>query len=193
MSRSNWYSTSHNTFATRWVICGLKPSQVPTLVVLHGSYGPVQVGPRVKRNGGIAVVLGIVVGLTLVVLWDVLDTRVRSLDTLSNALRRLPLLGRLPTPSRALRNRGRPVMLTAPTQRRGGADSHAASELRVSVRAVGAKTIMFTSGVGGEGKSTTVANLAVALAGPDAASSSSTSTCVIPASTGFSASAERRA
>jgi Mrp family chromosome partitioning ATPase/capsular polysaccharide biosynthesis protein len=145
-------------------IVALNAERVPTLAVLHGSYGPVKVGPRVKRNGGIAIVLGIVVGLALAFLWDVLDTRVRSLDSLSNALRRLPLLGRLPTPSRALRKRGRPVMLTAPTSDEAEPIRVLRANFEFAVRAVGAKTIMFTSGVGGEGKSTTVANLAVALA-----------------------------
>jgi polysaccharide biosynthesis transport protein len=142
----------------------LNGTPVPTLPVLRASDQAVKVGPPVKRNGGIALILGILLGLALAFLWDVLDTRVRSLDTLRNALPRLPLLGRLPTPARALRERGRLVMLTAPTSAEAEPIRVLRANFEFAVREVGAKTIMFTSSVGGEGKSTTVANLAVALA-----------------------------
>jgi Mrp family chromosome partitioning ATPase/capsular polysaccharide biosynthesis protein len=142
----------------------LNGTPVPTLVVLRASDGAVKVGPPVTRNGGIALILGIVLGLALAFLWDLLDTRVRSLDTVRNALPRLALLGRLPAPARALRERGRLVMLTAPTSLDAEPIRVLRANFEFAVREVGAKTIMFTSGVGGEGKSTTVANLAVALA-----------------------------
>jgi polysaccharide biosynthesis transport protein len=145
-------------------IAALDGTQVPTLVVLHASDQPAKVGPRLKRNGAIALILGIVLGLGLAFLWDVLDTRVRSLDTLRSAFPRLPLLGRLPTPARALRKRGGVVMLAAPTTAEAEPIRVLRANFEFAVRDVGAKTIMFTSGVGGEGKTTTVANLAVALA-----------------------------
>ena len=145
-------------------LAALEGTPVPTLVVLRASDEAVKVGPPVKRNGGLALILGIVLGLALAFLWDVLDSRVRSLDRLRNALPRLPVLGRLPTPARALRKRGRLVMLTAPTSAETEHIRTLRANFEFAVREVGAKTIMFTSGVGGEGKSTTVANLAVALA-----------------------------
>ncbi len=145
-------------------LAALDGTPVPTLVVLRASDQAVKVGPPVKRNAGLALMLGIVLGLALAFLWDVLDSRVRSLDTLRNALPRLALLGRLPTPARALRKRGRLVMLTAPTSAETEPIRALRANFEFAVREVGAKTIMFTSGVGGEGKSTTVANLAVALA-----------------------------
>jgi Mrp family chromosome partitioning ATPase len=55
-------------------------------------------------------------------------------------------------------------MLTAPTSEEAEPIRVLRANFEFAVREVGAKTIMFTSGVGGEGKSTTVANLAVALA-----------------------------
>jgi len=145
-------------------VAALDGTPVPTLVVLRASPEAVKVGPPVKRNGGIALILGAVLGLALAFLWDLLDTRVRSLDTLRNALPRVPLLGRLPTPARALRERDQLVMLTAPTSVEAEPIRVLRANFEFAVREVGAKTIMFTSGVGGEGKSTTVANLAVALA-----------------------------
>jgi Mrp family chromosome partitioning ATPase/capsular polysaccharide biosynthesis protein len=145
-------------------LAALDGTQVPTLAVLQTSDQPAKVGPRVKRNGGIALILGIVLGLGLAFLWDVLDTRVRSIDTVRNAFPRLPLLGRLPTPPRALRKRGGLVMLAAPTRSEAEPIRVLRANFEFAVRDVGAKTIMFTSGVGGEGKTTTISDLAVALA-----------------------------
>lgn len=122
-----------------------------------------KVGPRTVRNGLIAFCLGLVLALVVVFLADALDTRVRSGDTIRDVLG-LRLLGRLPGPPSHLRKANGLVMLASPT-------SHQAEPFRV-LRASfdfanadhGARTIMITSAVDGEGKSTTAANLAVALA-----------------------------
>ena len=135
----------------------------PTAVVVQEADRARKVGPTTVRNGAIALVLGLVLGLALAFLWDALDTRVRSVETLRDGLG-LRLLGRLPSPRRRLRETDRLVMLAAPL-------SHEAEPFRV-LRAsfdyanadYQARTIMVTSAVRGEGKSTTVANLAVALA-----------------------------
>jgi Mrp family chromosome partitioning ATPase/capsular polysaccharide biosynthesis protein len=145
-------------------IAELDAMLVPKLAVLHGAYGPVQVAPRVKRNTGIALILGIILGLLLAFLWDVLDTRIRSAETIRNELKRLPLLGRLPTPPRALRKNDRLVMLAAPMSLDAEPVRVLRANFEFAASAAGARTIMVTSGVGGEGKSTTAANLAVALA-----------------------------
>jgi len=155
-------SSAHKSVVDQ--IAALDALPIPKLAVLHGAYGPVQVAPRVKRNGGIAFVLGIVLGLSLAFLWDVLDTRVRSADTVRNALQRLPLLGRLPTPPRALRKSHRLVMLDAPMSLDAEQFRVLRANFEFAAADVGAKTIMVTSGVGGEGKSTTAANLGLALA-----------------------------
>ena len=55
-------------------------------------------------------------------------------------------------------------MLTAPTSAEAEPVRVLRANFEFAVSEAGAKTIMFTSGVGGEGKSTNVANLAVALA-----------------------------
>lgn len=145
-------------------LAALDGTPVPTLVVLRALDEAVKVGPPVRRNGGLAVLLGIVLGLALAFLWELVDARVRSLDTLRNALPGLPVLGRLPTPARALRERSGLVMLTAPTSAEAEPVRVLRANFEFAARAAGAQTIMFTSGVGGEGKSTTVANLAVGLA-----------------------------
>jgi tyrosine-protein kinase len=91
---------------------------------------------------------------------------VRTEEELEDALQ-LPLLGRLPKPSRELQKATDLVMPKQP----GSADAEAFRKLRTSFEflnpAGAAKTIMVTSAVEQEGKSTTIANLAVALARSD--------------------------
>jgi polysaccharide biosynthesis transport protein len=135
----------------------------PGALVVSAGERAKQVGSNALRNGMIGLVLGGLLGLTLVFLWDALDTRVRSVDTIRRRLG-LRLLGRLPTPPRHLRNRDRLVMIDAPRSH----EAEAVRVLRASLEFANAdrrdRTVMVTSAVGGEGKSTTVANVAVALA-----------------------------
>jgi polysaccharide biosynthesis transport protein len=135
----------------------------PTAVVVQEADQAKKVGPKVFRNQAIGLVLGLVLGLALAFLWDALDTRVRSVETLRKGLG-LRLLGRLPSPPRKLRRGDGLVMLADPL----GHEAATFRVLRTSFDYANAdyqaRTIMFTSAVGGEGKSTTVANLAVALA-----------------------------
>jgi succinoglycan biosynthesis transport protein ExoP len=122
-----------------------------------------QVAPRPLRNGLLAFGIGAVLGIALAFLWQALDTRVRSAEEIGMRLR-LPLLARLPEPPRALRRKRELVMLSKP----GGVQAEAFRMLRTNLDFVNlerdAQTIMVTSADEAEGKSTTVANLAVALA-----------------------------
>jgi capsular exopolysaccharide synthesis family protein len=94
---------------------------------------------------------------------EAVDTRIRSGEEIGHMLG-LPLLARLPRPAKRLRDEHRPVML-ADT---GGAEAEAYRVLRTNFELVNlerrARTIMITSSVQGEGKSTTTANLGIALA-----------------------------
>jgi polysaccharide biosynthesis transport protein len=126
--------------------------------------GPaVKVQPKPARNTVLGLVLGTVLGFGLAFLWEGLDTRVRSAEEIGERLE-LPLLARLPEPPRKLRKTDRLVMLEDPR----GAQAEAFRMLRTNLEFVrlnrDARTIMFTSSVEQEGKSTTVANLAIALA-----------------------------
>ena len=122
-----------------------------------------QVRPTPVRNGLIGAALGLLLGIMLAFLWQALDTRVRSAEEIGATLG-LPLLARLPQPSRRLRSADKLVMLSEPR----GVPAEAFRMLRTNVEFVnlerGARTIMVTSAVQAEGKSTTIANLAVAYA-----------------------------
>ena len=119
--------------------------------------------PRPFRNAVLGLGLGIVLALALAFLAEALDTRVRSDEEIASTLG-LPLLGRLSRPSRRLQSRDMLTMLAEPTS----PDAEAFRLLRTNLQFVNAdamaRRILVTSAVGGEGKSTTASNLAVALA-----------------------------
>jgi polysaccharide biosynthesis transport protein len=122
-----------------------------------------QVQPKPVRNGILGLLLGLVLGVALAFLREALDTRVRSAEEVGEKLH-IPLLSRIPAPARKLRNHNRLVMKADPH----GVQAEAFRTLRTNVEFVNldlnARTIMITSAIEAEGKSTTVANLAIAFA-----------------------------
>ena len=96
--------------------------------------------------------------MAAVALWEALDRRVRDEEEIHRALD-LPLLGRIPAP----RHSGL-AMLEDPSD----VDAEAARRLRTGIEFANldakAKVIMISSSIASEGKTTTVSNLAVALA-----------------------------
>jgi tyrosine-protein kinase len=123
----------------------------------------VQVQPRPLRNGVLGLVLGLVLGIALVFLREALDTRIRSSEEIEERLD-LPVLARIPEPTRRLRKKDKLVMLAEPH----GAQAETFRLLRTSLDFMRmthrARTIVITSALAREGKSTTSANLAIALA-----------------------------
>lgn len=122
-----------------------------------------KVQPKPVRNAVLGLVLGLLLGIALAFLREALDTRVISSGEVGNHLV-LPLLARIPAPSKKLRSAGKLVMLVDPQ----GSDAEAFRMLRTNLDFVnidrGARSIMISSALEKEGKSTTVANLALALA-----------------------------
>jgi polysaccharide biosynthesis transport protein len=137
--------------------------QTANSFVVRSAGKALQVQPRPLRNAILALALGLVLGIALAFLWEALDTRVRSADEIAEQLG-LPLLARIPEPPRQLRKKNQLVMLAEPK----GVHAEAFRMLRTNLEFAnlerGARTIMVTSAVEEEGKSTTVANLAVAFA-----------------------------
>ncbi len=132
-------------------------------VVARAADSAVQIQPRPTRYGIIGLVLGLMLAFAFAFIRDALDTRVRSAEEIAQRLG-LPLLARLPAPSKRLQRANGLVMLEDPTS----VDAEAFRVLRTNLDFANlerqARSIMVTSALEAEGKSTTVANLAIAAA-----------------------------
>ena len=137
--------------------------QTANASLLRPASGAAQIQPRTKRAVVLGVMLGLMLGIGLAFARDALDTRVRSATEIGDRLQ-TTLLARIAAPPRKLRRKNRLVMIASPHS----AHAEAFRMLRANLEFVnldrGARSIMVTSALEQEGKSTTVANLAVALA-----------------------------
>jgi succinoglycan biosynthesis transport protein ExoP len=121
--------------------------------------------PQKTKTMGLALVMGLLAGTGVAVLRELKDQRLRSTEEIS-ALLGLPVLGAIPSMGRTKESpavRGQKV--------RNGPESHEAEAFRTLRTAVffGApkeetRKILVTSPAPGEGKSTVVANMAIAMA-----------------------------
>ena len=132
--------------------------------VLRQADDTVLTQPKTLRNGALGLVVGLVLGLGLVFLWEALETRARTAEEVSARLGGLPLLGRIPKPPKRLRRAEKLVMLEEPASVRAEAFRMLRANLDSMMLDPDLRTIMVTSALQQEGKSTTVANLAVAFA-----------------------------
>jgi polysaccharide biosynthesis transport protein len=148
-----------------------KEQQLRTMELLQGSKillvrpaaGAVQIQPQPVRNGILGAVVGLLFAIGLVFLLDALNTRVRTAAEVQERLG-LPLLARLPDPPRRLRTASGIIMLSDPHAPAAENYRILATNLEFVNLDRGAKSIMITSALRAEGKSTTAANLSVALA-----------------------------
>ncbi len=120
--------------------------------------------PQVGRILAMALILGLLFGGGIAVTRDWLDQTLRSADEISTLLR-VPVLGAVPMMSRRQRmsDRGRRILLF-PESREAEAFRTIRTAVLFSAARQGAKTLLITSPVAGDGKSTVVSNLAIAMA-----------------------------
>jgi len=131
--------------------------------VIRAGGDTVQTQPKTTRNATLGLVLGLVLGVALAFVRDALNTRVRSAEEVHERLG-MPLLGRIPQMPKRLVSENGLAMLTDPGAPETEVFRILATNLGFANLDRGAKTIMVTSAGRGEGKSTTIANTAVALA-----------------------------
>jgi tyrosine-protein kinase len=129
--------------------------------VLTRSRAGTQVKPTPSRDGLLGLGFGLLIGLGLAFAAEALDRRVRTVEEVEEEVG-LPLLARIPAPPR--RHRGGIAMIDAPNSAYAEAVRRLATSIVFSNPDRPARMLMFTSAMQQEGKSTTLANLGVALA-----------------------------
>jgi capsular exopolysaccharide synthesis family protein len=142
----------------------LEALQTSRTYVISTAGGAGKVSPQPRRDAMVALFLGLVLGIGLAFLLDALDTRVRSVAEIGEYLK-MPQIGRVSPPTKKLVKEDQLVMLAQPR----GTQAEEYRVLRTNLEFVALsadeiKTVMITSAVEQEGKSTVAGNLAVALA-----------------------------
>ena len=127
--------------------------------VISTADGAGQIAPTPQRAATLGLLLGLLLGIGGAFALHAFDRRIRHADEVEYELQ-IPLLAKLPTPGR-----GDAVTIL---ERPPDETTEAVARLRASFdftnQSLGAKTVMVTSAGPREGKSTTIANLAIALA-----------------------------
>lgn len=122
-----------------------------------------QTEPRPKRVALLGAVLGLVLGLGIALLWETLDKRVRSEEEIEEMIG-VPVLARLAEPYGRLRRNRRLAAVHEPHSPQAEAFRMLRTTVEFANLDLGARSILVTSAVQREGKSTTIANLAAAFA-----------------------------
>ncbi|MBW3537052.1 MAG: polysaccharide biosynthesis tyrosine autokinase [Actinobacteria bacterium] len=124
------------------------------------------VSPRPLRNSLLAVLLGLVLGLTLIALMEYLDESVKSRADLEEAASRIAVLAAVPRVRDWTAGSFNALAVAGPAP--DGPVAEAYRRLRTSVELLGAdrpqRVLQITSPDSGDGKTTTVCGLAVAMA-----------------------------
>ena len=133
-------------------------------VLVKGAVPGAPVSPKPKESAALAIALGLLLGLIAAVGLDFLDDSVKQVDEVERIVRPLPVLGAIPTVA-DWRNRDQARLITIDNPSDAVSESYRA--LRTSVQFLGlrreARCLQISSPVAAEGKTTTLANLAVTL------------------------------
>jgi len=134
------------------------PAPISIKITTHASLPAVPVSPRPGLDLTVGLILGLLVGLGLAGALEALDRTVKTVAQADLAFE-APLLGLVP------RRRSSALVFDAENS---GPDGEPYRSLRTAVRFLGSgqplRTLLITSPTPGDGKTTTAANLAVALA-----------------------------
>ena len=123
------------------------------------------VEPQPVRNVAIVLVLGLLLGIGLVLLREFLDDTITSREDLERAAEGLPVLGQIPLVASGT-TEARPDLVTVADSNSPASEAY--RTLRTSIQFLGVdrelRSIQFTSAKAEDGKTTTLANIAVAFA-----------------------------
>jgi len=121
--------------------------------------------PKKVENGLIGLVVGLLVGLGAAFVVDSLDDAVYSTDDLERAAPHVPVMATVPIVG-SWRNRGMPVVVSLSEPTGGAAEAY--RSLRTSLQFMAQDSsigsVLVTSPMAGEGKTSTISNLGVVLA-----------------------------
>ncbi|MGN6379245.1 MAG: YveK family protein, partial [Gaiellales bacterium] len=140
----------------------LKSLQEGNATLTNQATTATQVQPATTKNLILAIVAGFILGLAAVFLREALDTRVRSEDEIADRLG-IPVLARLSTPARHLRRNDELVTIEEAGSRHVEPYRTLRTNFDFANLGVRARSLLIVSARESEGKSTTVANLAVTL------------------------------
>ena len=135
----------------------------PEAVLLRSADEATQVRPLLLRNAVLAGILGLVLGGLAAGLAEALDTRARSIGEIAVALEG-PALGRVSTGTRRRKGLAQLPVLATPHSPKAEAFRILRANLDLRLRETEAQAVLVSSALAGEGKSTVLANLALAFA-----------------------------
>ncbi|GAB2614409.1 polysaccharide biosynthesis tyrosine autokinase [Pseudactinotalea suaedae] len=138
-----------------------QPSPVQLTTIQSARTPEAPVSPRTTLNLALGAIFGLAIGLGLAILREVLDTRIRSTRDLEAATRH-PILGSIAFDPKSKQQHL--VVHTDPTSARAEAYRTLRTNLQFVQVDGGDRIFVVTSSLSEEGKSTTSANLALALA-----------------------------
>ena len=138
---------------------GQKHATVRVTVVAPAILPTAPVSPNPVRNIGLAILLGLLIGIALAALRRSLDTTIKSTDQLAATTAGRPVIGAVPFDSAA---RKHPLVVGDGSH---GRRLEAYRKIRTNLQFIDVdvphKALLFTSCMVGEGKSSTVCNLAI--------------------------------
>ena len=157
-------SVLYKTLAgTRQQLSAIEALQTTSAQLVRPADEATQTSPRPVRALLLGLILGVLAWVAVAFAWDALDSRVRSPEEIASILK-LPLLARLPPPPKHLRQYEGLVSLEDPWSSGSEAIRMLRTNIEFASLGVDSGMILVTSAGPSEGKSTTVANLGVALA-----------------------------